>query len=402
MEANDTPFRLSTSLMLHDCQCCGSRGYNFHMYVLTVVFGMASWITINGIFSVLPLMIHQVPEGWQIASALSLAIQVGNIGPLIYRLMRQDLKWIPFVVYIILAISIGSMLLLALFWSATLTIGGYKCSFALILFSFTAALSDCTSSLVFWPAVSGLGPITIAGLALGESMSSVSAGAISWIGLPVSGYFTAIAVVVLISGVAFCSLQNEERHLIRDGIHHDLYDTELSNQKCNQELDADLNQRLNLPIPYLIVGLTSIIENAVLPSILPYAADRFSDTAYHAAVTIPAGALALIFMVFYQAPIPLVSIAAITTMVMTGLIVWIGLGNADVTLVFVIVVVQIDKALLAYAKGVSMLHLKTSASTCKEAQTNLETAGGIMQMSSFLGAVIMYLLINCTTVFPAL
>ena len=46
------------------------------VYVLVMLFGISSWIDINGIFVELPLMVNVLPEGWDLPSYISLIIQV--------------------------------------------------------------------------------------------------------------------------------------------------------------------------------------------------------------------------------------------------------------------------------------------------------------------------------------
>ena len=46
------------------------------VYVLVMLFGISSWIDINGLFVELPLMVNVLPEGWNLPSYISLIIQV--------------------------------------------------------------------------------------------------------------------------------------------------------------------------------------------------------------------------------------------------------------------------------------------------------------------------------------
>ena len=44
----------------------------------------------NGVWVELPLLVNQMPESWNLASQMSIVIQLANIGPLVVTLM--DLK----------------------------------------------------------------------------------------------------------------------------------------------------------------------------------------------------------------------------------------------------------------------------------------------------------------------
>jgi len=44
--------------------------------VLAALFGVASWVAINGLWVELPLLVQALPEGWSLPSYLSVIIQV--------------------------------------------------------------------------------------------------------------------------------------------------------------------------------------------------------------------------------------------------------------------------------------------------------------------------------------
>lgn len=354
-------------------------------YILTVCFGVSSWVTINGIFSILPAIIDQVPEGWAIASTLGLAIQAANIGPLAYRFSRTTFRTIPAIVYGIFVVGALSMLLMAQFWSVTFDISGAKCSLPLILLTFMAALCDCTSSLVFWPFIGVLAPEMVAGLALGENLSGVVASAVSWMGLSPGSSFCALAGVILVSAVAFTVLLQRSSS-----------ETKAEKDEATEVLIKGAQRSLN--VPYCMVGLMSLFENAVLPSILPYATARYSQRDYHIASTLPVTPLALLSLAWFQASHSAVLVMATAAAGAIGIIACVGLGGVDFGGGFTITAVVVAKVLIAYSKAASMYHLKVGAG--HEAQKTLETAGGVMQVWSFGGAVAMFVLTHYTTVFP--
>ncbi len=46
------------------------------VYVLVILFAVASWVDINGLWVELPLLVSELPEGWSLPSYLSIIIQV--------------------------------------------------------------------------------------------------------------------------------------------------------------------------------------------------------------------------------------------------------------------------------------------------------------------------------------
>lgn len=278
------------------------------------------------------------------------------------------------------------MCLLAWLWDVTLDLWGRQCSILLIFFTFTAALCDCTSSVVFWPFMGAFAPAMVSGLALGENLSGVVASAVSWLGFSPAGSFLVLACMLLVSGFAFRGLQ-------RMASSQDDAERAASSEVFIAE-DA-----LDPKGPFLVIGLTSLFENAVLPSVLPYATARYSSAHYHLASTIPVGPVALLTLVYFQASRTAVLAMAGAAALVVGLITAVALGYSDPGGGAVIAYVLLAKVLVAYGKATSMYHLKVGSRQARGAQQHLETAGGLMQVWSVVGAVLMFFLVHYTKIF---
>ena len=55
---------------------------------LAIMFGISSWISINGLWVELPLLVNELPESWSLASYLSVIVQIANLGPITYCGLR--------------------------------------------------------------------------------------------------------------------------------------------------------------------------------------------------------------------------------------------------------------------------------------------------------------------------
>ena len=66
----------------------GRMNRKLYVDILAILFGISSWISINGLWVELPLLVEQLPEGWALASYLSIIVQVANLGPLTVGLLR--------------------------------------------------------------------------------------------------------------------------------------------------------------------------------------------------------------------------------------------------------------------------------------------------------------------------
>lgn len=120
--------------------------------LLAIFFGISSWISINGLWVELPLLVDRLPESWNLASYLSIIVQLANVGPITIGLLRWK-KSVPvaWVIITLLIIGIISSVLLVVFWSETSFIGGVNHSTALFALVFFLSLVDCTSSVLFLP-----------------------------------------------------------------------------------------------------------------------------------------------------------------------------------------------------------------------------------------------------------
>ena len=163
-------------------------------HVLACLFGMGSWVAINGMWVELPLIVSGIPEGWYLPSYLTVLIQMANIGPLFITLMHHfrpgKLDERP-VIYSIVVLGIIATFLLAFFWKHTVTVGGSLHSVPLLVLSFLLSVVDCTSSVTFLPFMMRLRPQYLTTYFAGEGLSGL---------VP--------ALVALIQGVGVVHCQN--------------------------------------------------------------------------------------------------------------------------------------------------------------------------------------------------
>ncbi|XP_070552617.1 riboflavin transporter 2-like [Ptychodera flava] len=121
------------------------------VHALMCMFGMASWLDINGVWVQLPIIVNYLPEGWALASYLVLVTQIANVGPIAFSIVnRFTFKRIEIPTnYIIIIIGVVSCLLLVPFWDTTSYVNGKERSTAFLTLCGFLALVDCTSSVSF-------------------------------------------------------------------------------------------------------------------------------------------------------------------------------------------------------------------------------------------------------------
>ncbi|XP_072364090.1 riboflavin transporter 2-like [Scyliorhinus torazame] len=152
------------------------------VHVLAAVFGMGSWIAINGLWVELPLIVPEIPEGWYLPSYLTIIIQLANVGPLFVTLMH---KFCPrkldesAVIYAIVCLGIVACFLLPFFWKVTSTFAGALHSTVLLVLAFFLSLVDCTSSVTFLPFMTRLQPKFLTSYFIGEGLSGLVPGLVA-------------------------------------------------------------------------------------------------------------------------------------------------------------------------------------------------------------------------------
>lgn len=182
---------------------------SFITHLLACLFGMGSWISINGLWVELPLIVPQIPEGWYLPSYLSVLIQMANIGPLFVTLMhrfRPHALNETAVIYVIIGLGTVASFLLGFFWKETVVVGGAPRSVALLILTFFLSAVDCTSSVTFLPFMMRLKPQYLTTYYIGEGVSGL---------LP--------ALVAMIQGVGVVHCVNSTQSL-----HHTLNSTNSS------------------------------------------------------------------------------------------------------------------------------------------------------------------------------
>jgi len=321
------------------------RGRVLLVDLLAILFGISSWISINGLWVELPVLVNQLPEGWALPSYLSTIVQIANIGPIGYSVLRAALPRDPpahIIIFVLLLLGSGASLGLALAWDVTSEVMGAERSTMLFVFVFMLSLVDCTSSVLFLPYIGMFREVYLNSYLVGEGMSGFIPSIValaqgvggnptcqnvtypngSSVLQPVSEEprFTAQDFFLFLMGMMFLSLtafillhvlpvsreeRNVETLVVRDR------GSGASTRRCSSgsSASASSNQHLNnhekdssievqlqpevLParsvVPLLVLlGAVCFLANGALPSIQSYSCLPYGNTVYHLAATLNA------------------------------------------------------------------------------------------------------------------
>eukprot|EP00096_Caligus_rogercresseyi_P003208 TRINITY_DN1588_c0_g1_i1.p1 TRINITY_DN1588_c0_g1~~TRINITY_DN1588_c0_g1_i1.p1 ORF type:complete len:431 (-),score=64.49 TRINITY_DN1588_c0_g1_i1:162-1454(-) len=140
--------------------------------VLFILFGISSWISINGLWVELPLMVSVLPESWNLPSYLVFLIQIANVGPIAYSLLRWKVGISnSLCIYGVLFLGVIASGSLIFTWSRTLDIGGASHSLGLFIPILLLSLVDCTSSVLYFPYVGTFKAFYLNSYLMGEGLS---------------------------------------------------------------------------------------------------------------------------------------------------------------------------------------------------------------------------------------
>lgn len=114
--------------------------------VTSLLFGVSAWVSINGLWVEMPLLVPRLPEGWNLGAIVVIVIQAANLGPLVYTLAHKRIPTRA-AIHLTLFVGLSAGVLLVFFWQVTA--GSHSVAFiALVAFM---ALVDCTSSVLYMP-----------------------------------------------------------------------------------------------------------------------------------------------------------------------------------------------------------------------------------------------------------
>ncbi|CAN9514096.1 unnamed protein product [Ophioblennius macclurei] len=349
------------------------------IHALACLFGMGSWVAINGMWVELPLIVPEIPEGWYLPSYLTVLIQMANIGPLFITLMhrfRPGVLGERKVIYFIVCLGIVATFLLAFFWNHPVTLGGSSRSVPLLVLSFLLSMVDCTSSVTFLPFMMQLRPQYLTTYFAGEGLSGLVPALVALIqGVGVvhcqnatltingslvgseelqavyqparfsaQGFFLFLTAMMGVCLVAFILL-NHCPAVARERKNDRYFDRDLDREKGEQGLSLHAQTpeqkpmidpleaikkeprsnfgkgtytNMELVFIFVVLAWVNALTNAVLPAVQSYSCLPYGNKAYHLAATMAAVANPVACFIAMFAPVRSLVFLGFLTMFGTG------------------------------------------------------------------------------------
>ncbi|XP_062343131.1 riboflavin transporter 2 [Osmerus eperlanus] len=429
-------------------------------HVLACLFGMGSWVSINGLWVELPLLVPQIPEGWYLPSYLSVIIQMANVGPLFVTLMhrfRPGLLSETLVIYLILGLGAVASFLLVFFWTEVTVVGGVPRSVALLILTFFLSLVDCTSSVTFLPfmmrfpsqylttyyvgeGMSGLLPALVAlvqGVGVLHCVNSTQAFNQTLTGSLRAGvqlqtlqaqyqpahfstdvFFGFLSAMMMVCLVAFLLLnyhpavtreRSKPRYPRPGGV--EKRDTALGQTsrteqkpmispslKPKSSFGTGLYSWMQVVYIFILLAWVNALTNVVLPSVQSYSCLPYGNRAYHMAASMAAMAnpLACFLAMFFP----------LRSLLLMGVLTTLGSGVGGYILAMAVLSpcpLLLDGPLgaslmvgawtifilsLSYVKVIIAVILRD------EGHSALVWCGAVVQLGSFIGAIVMFPLVS--------
>jgi len=405
---------------------------------MALVFGIGAWISINGMWVELPLLVQTLPESWNLPSFMSVIIQIANVGPIAYALLHAALPARVNEkngVYFVMVIGTISSVLMIFLWRYTTSTDGVEHSSALLALLFFVSLVDCSSSVLFMPFMARFQQIYLTSYLIGEGLSgflpSLFALAQGVGGNPecnvngtsgasgepyyppprfsVSVFFAILSVMMFSSAVAFIALnrsqvaKNQQVQRLPSSV------TTLQENVTGEEEEDDERSSTSLPKKTFVILLAiqcwvCMLSNGALPSIQSYSCLPYGNTAYHVAVTLSSMANPVACIVAYYLPVRSVGVVGVVNIFGTAISCYIvalaALSPAPPLLqsggeVIMIITWILSVGVFTYVRVSIAAILRQKG----RGGRNLFWFGVFTQIGSTVGSVAMFLLVNVYNLF---
>ncbi|GAB6033774.1 hypothetical protein CHUAL_013936 [Chamberlinius hualienensis] len=149
---------------------------NIYIDILAILFGIGAWLSVNGLWVELPILVEHLPESWALPSYVTTFTQIANIPTLAYGIFH---KCCPEKVtetagtIVVMVIGVASCLLLVFFWDSTLYVCGELHSMGLLILVSFLSIVDCTSSIMFIPFMARFSKTYLISYFIGEGFSGL-------------------------------------------------------------------------------------------------------------------------------------------------------------------------------------------------------------------------------------
>uniref|UniRef100_A0A7I4YWV6 Riboflavin transporter n=1 Tax=Haemonchus contortus TaxID=6289 RepID=A0A7I4YWV6_HAECO len=426
------------------------------LFVLVIIFGSSSWMGTNSVWMQLPLLTQDLPEGWGLPSFLAAVVQIACIGPLVYTILHKCCRSVSVprvpLITAFLALACFCQLSLAFAWWWTVPFGSREYSVALYLLLLGLALVNATSNVLFMPFMAQFHHAYLNAYFVGMGFSSLvpsiltllqgvgkyeCEGAVPRYFPPQfssSFFFFVIFCWTIAATVSFVILsrrdekdqrKNMELKNASNGAHEatplrsnskSAEGVRLTGEVKEDDTDVVVKEPASDPSSirggsYIVVLMATALVNAqmngVIPSVQCYAALPYSQATYHygiALANIVSPCMSFLPFLITIRSLPLLLTLTICSSCVTAFIIYLAslspnliFDSATIGSVLSIAGALTAAGLHSYLRVVFASLLNQG----KQSESRLFWCGVFIQIGSFLGASIMFPLVNIFNIFTS-
>ncbi|XP_055853381.1 solute carrier family 52, riboflavin transporter, member 3-A-like [Episyrphus balteatus] len=412
---------------------------NLIVDLLALTFAVGTWLCVNGTFLQLPLLVDTAPESWSLPSYLSIVVQLGNFGPLMYTIVQKishDNINESIAIYTFKIAGTISAILAAFFYDRTAVIGGKEYSVALYIFMFLFAVTACTSSVLFMPYMGRFKEIYLITYLCGEGVSGLLPSIVAliqgvggssecvlhqteegpvWEKYTTPPLFGTRVFYIICFGLMICSCigfllldrlklaKKEYANVTVTTGNKYTYKKDNGSSKVVEKLVEISSFQYKCTL--LLMGLISFFANGMFSSIQSYSTMPYGNEAYHLTATL--SLIANPIACFSAAFLPHTSLKAILSLTSIAVVCSIY--------VFVTAFMSPNPFLVDSSWGSTLVvtiwtvligivsFVKVCITTVMRAQggKSLVWTGAVSLTGSAVGSVLIFVLINCTSIFKS-
>ncbi|KAJ2942528.1 hypothetical protein O0L34_g1995 [Tuta absoluta] len=409
----DTPDGDSGDAML------GSARRRVALDALFVCWGLGTWLGVNGLYVQLPLLVERLPEGWALPASMALAVQLANVGLLAYAALRRLRPRASDSPYICALLGVGTAALLinAFVYERTTPLAGSERSLAFLALTFFAALVGCTSSVLFYPYLRHFRDVYLATYLVGEGLSGFVPSVLSLVQgvggepqcVPGQGAvyppprFDSMVFLLILGALSAASLVSFS---VIDRSR--TFDSERVAPAVAAKNEEASDPRVSLfrgrwlGVLALMLSLNAL-SNGVLPSVQSYSCMPYGSRAYHLAASLgamanPAACLAGVWL--RAAPARVLAALLSATALPLAYILATALLSPAPPLQHQAVGVAIIVISWIWVSGVvSYARMWVYGWARAGGARGMRAVGGATQLGSAAGSLLLYALVNYTSLF---
>lgn len=435
--------------MIHitqDKKICNEKTYII-VHFLIILFGISSWIGINGIFIQTSILINTSPEGWSLPIYLVLITQTANFGPLLYIILQMYFKCKinePWWIMCLLVLGTLAMGFLSFFYSEKTVIADNEYSLLLFVLTFFNALVGCFSSILFMPYLHNFNIKFLTSYFIGEGLSGVLPNIIALIQgigytleytilknntnieslesfvlkFSPSEYFLFIFIILFLSLVAFAILEYSSVFQSIKQIHNSIniifsekqvYD---SHDHCTNNIQKMKHYLVNnnkyltkqtRNYLFILLAIFCFLSHGFFPSIQSYSCLPYGSIAYKLSIICAQVAnplMCLLAFWFKISSIKIINYLSIICLLIGSYVTYLAISPSpplQATKLGIFLIIISWALLIGFISYLKLIVISVFRNTVLS--NILFNVGAIMQIASASGAIFSFIIINFTNYF---